>query len=224
MDIRLGYYFVLFLDILGYKNIITRATNGPATSSSSLGKLYNAFSEAKERYGKMPGYDVKQFSDSVILSAPFEANQADSFLREVAVTQRLMLKHGILTRGGVAVGKHFHENDFVASQAVIDAYDIEQSVAKFPRVVVTDNFLSLCYPKKDYSGAPLSSFIDGAHSVDYLRDPENLDEVREAILALWANSSELDWSAREKIFWLAEYWNSRHPEREVVLPQRFIFF
>lgn len=224
MDIRLDYYFVLFLDILGYKNFIHRAANGPSSSSGSLAQLYSAFSEAKERYSNIAGYDVKQFSDSVILSAPFDLAQADNFLREVAVTQRLMLKYGILTRGGVAVGKHFHENDFVASQAVIDAYEIEQSVAKFPRVVVTDNFLSLCYPKQDYSGVPLSLFIDGAHSIDFLRDAESVEGTRDSILALWASSGELDWSAREKIFWLAEYWNSRHPGQEIVLPERFVFF
>lgn len=224
MEIRLDYHFVLFLDILGYKNIIYRASNGPSTISNSLNNLHAAFSESKARYGGIEGYDIKQFSDSVILSAPFDIDNADSFLHEVAVTQRLMLKYGILTRGGVAIGKHFQENDFVASQAVIDAYEIEQSVAKFPRVVVTENFLSLCYPKKNYSGAPLSSFIDGAHSVDYLRDPESVEGARESIISLWASSSELDWSAREKIFWMAEYWNSRHPDHEILLPDRFVFF
>lgn len=198
--------------------------NSGTPSPRSLENLHEAFSNAKSRYGKASGYSVKQFSDSIILSAPFASVSADDFLREVAELQILMLQKGILTRGGVAVGKHFEDDDFVASQAVIDAYEVEQSISKFPRVVVPDNFLSLCYPSSDYSNTPLVSFIDGAISVDYMRHNDNLEITRDSLILIWANSGSLVWSAREKIYWLVEYWNHRQPTLKIDLPDRFAFF
>lgn len=43
-----------------------------------------------------------------------------------------------LCRGGVVVGSAYHHHRVVFGPAVIHAYELEQDVAKYPRIVVTD--------------------------------------------------------------------------------------
>lgn len=190
----------------------------------STQNLYKVFSLAKDKYSSMNGYDIKQFSDSIILSAPFSDTSRDDFINQAAYLQLEMLRHGVLTRGGIAVGKHFQSRDFVASQGVIEAYEIEQNISKFPRVVVTDNFLDLAYSDGNFSGSPMARFIDGSTFVDFLRNDNEISVTRNSLSQIWSASDSLPWSAREKISWLIEYWNNAHPDMMISLPGRFVFF
>lgn len=223
MTTNMDYHYVLFLDILGYSSIIDRASLSAPGTDQSIDNLRAAFLSAKEKFEAKSDYNIKQFSDSIILSAPFSSTEPLDFLNESAKLQSFMLSRSILKRGAISVGKHFQDDDFVASQAVIEAYKIEQKLAKFPRVVTTDNFLNLCFPDKRYGSAPLSSYIDGLVFVDFLRNVEDTSIFREKLLSIWVNSEYIEWSAKEKIYWLVEYWNNRHPELPISLPERFEF-
>jgi hypothetical protein len=223
MEVRFEYHYVLFLDILGYRDLIVRAASSPSDDVRSIKTLHDGFSDAKVKYDALDGFEIKQFSDSIILSAPYAAVSADLFLNESADLQLSLIRHGILTRGGIAVGKHFQSQDFVASQGVIDAYEIEQGVAKFPRIVVTENFLNLAYPSGDLSGVPLAKFVDGATFVDFLRRDQDPEVTRRALAEIWSSSGSLLWPAREKVSWLVEYWNAVHIQLEITMPSRFDF-
>lgn len=224
MEVSFTYHYVLFLDILGYKELVVRSAASISSEKESIQNLHEAFLLARSRYVGKEGYNVKQFSDSVILTAPYDDVQADEFVRECAYLQVEMLKRGILTRGGIAVGKHFQSEDFVASQGVIEAYEVEQSISKFPRVVLPENFIELVYSDGNYSGSPLARFVDGATFVDFLRHDGDPVSTRTSLAALWSNASRLPWAAREKLSWLVEYWNCVHPDHTITLPPRFDFF
>lgn len=223
MPINFEYHYVLFLDILGYSAIIGRASSGPDHQDGAIEALQKSFQSARSRFSDKPNYDIKQFSDSIILSSPYSSTQADEFIYESAQLQISILKQGILTRGGLSIGKHFQDQDFVASQAVIDAYYIEQKTAKYPRVVTDGNFLDTCYPDGNYGDAPIASYIDGVKFVDYLRSVDDIENTRLSLLNIWVNSEKLDWASREKVHWIVDYWNSRFPSHEISMPQRFEF-
>lgn len=223
MSIKFEYHYVLFLDILGYSAIIGRASSSSQQQYESLEILRESFQVAKARFDEKPNYDIKQFSDSIIISSPFNSTSPDDFISECAHIQNFMLRQGILTRGGLSIGKHFQDHDFVASQAVIEAYQIEQKTAKYPRVVADKNFLDTCYNYFSSNSAPIASYIDGVKFVDYLRSSDDIEKTRISILKLWVNSDKLEWSAREKIYWIVDYWNSRFPAHPIETSPRFEF-
>jgi hypothetical protein len=48
-----------------------------------------------------------------------------------------LLQRGFLTRGAVAKGRLHHEGNVVFGEALTNAYDLEQSTARFARVILT---------------------------------------------------------------------------------------
>lgn len=47
----------------------------------------------------------------------------------------------------MAYGKHNTENDFMFSQALIEAYQLECMEAKYPRIIISPNLKNLFEPK-----------------------------------------------------------------------------
>lgn len=87
---------------------------------------------------------ITHFSDSIVLSIGLENDMnAMSMIEYVC---RLMYKlwrdFKILIRGGIAVGKLIHiNNGALFGPAMVKAYDLESSLANYPRIILDD----FCY-------------------------------------------------------------------------------
>ena len=55
--------------------------------------------------------------------------------------QRIMLSKGFYVRGGIADGQVYFDENMIFSNALIKAYEIENKIAKYPRIVVDENAL-----------------------------------------------------------------------------------
>lgn len=206
MTIELKHHYVAFLDILGFSNMVLSdiGTDNP----SNLGKLYSCHQRAAGIFSENPSCQITQFSDSIVLAMPYIRESFEWFARKVGEYQRLLLDEGLLCRGGIVINKHFNNGTFTFSAGVIDAYMLESTVARYPRVVISQDLLGLVYPDQP----TLPDFIikeqDNIAFIDYLgitknNGRENLEQNISSIVdKLFSN---VNTSLNEKGIWLSSY-------------------
>lgn len=139
-----------FIDILGWKDLIKRSVNdqnilrdvnfGHKELSRLTGNLREQKSYFTQRgqpqYG--PAVESTQFSDTVVVSCPVSRQAYYGFLLHIYATCSKLLEAGFYTRGGVTAGFVYHNDNAVFGPALITAYELEQHVAIYPRIVVDD--------------------------------------------------------------------------------------
>lgn len=199
-------YFVVFLDILGFTEMVRSDVGNQ--SNVFLKKLFKCHQGAAHIFGDDPSCSITQFSDSIVVAKPYDPNNFEPFIRMVGSFQRLLLDESLLCRGGIAVNKHFSNGSFTFSAGLIDAYYVESKTARFPRVVVSPEVMDLVYPNRQTTPPFLIEEDDGLFFVDYLgltakTRPKTLEKAIASVVSdLLANSSP---SVREKGMWIASY-------------------
>ena len=145
-------YCVVYLDVLGAKKFMTD------DSHKFLNDLNSIYIDAKneiESTGGMTSEAIegKIFSDNVLLTLKIEDNlekSKDKIARLLCLSANIYnnaLWHGYLMRGAVTVGDFYQNNLFVYGKALIDAVDMEENIAIYPRIVVHE---SLCEILRHY--------------------------------------------------------------------------
>lgn len=206
----LDYHFVAFLDILGYSNMVKSDLEGPSGDEKYFQKLLDLHKETNGLKYENLEFTLIQFSDSIIISAPFNPDSFCSFSKLIAEYQLKLLHVGIPIRGGITFGKHYYKDDFLFSSGLIDAYGIESKLARYPRIIISDDLFELLKSQKvnlefvindnDYK------IIDFLHASDGTFDIEIINDL---ITKLENNKSE---TVSEKGLWLKEYVNYKNPE------------
>jgi len=133
--------YIVFLDILGFKDKVSKITANqtlfellidlPRIVTENLEIANRAFGDSVDAQGTA-------FSDSIVISASASAPMTGLYTvvnTTVALCQQLLHRRAV-ARGGLTKGPCYHKNSVVFGQGMIDAYMLEQSVAKMPRVVV----------------------------------------------------------------------------------------
>ncbi|MFJ1269232.1 hypothetical protein ACD661_11760 [Legionella lytica] len=139
----------VFIDILGWKEVINTC------SIEIIYKLLNPFlnissqyQQRKQRENARPEnesspypYEVQltAFSDSLVMSMP----TAD-LIRIFSNLPKLItafLERGILIRGGIYIGKLYHQDNVIFGPALNKAYQIESEEAIFPRILIADEVI-----------------------------------------------------------------------------------
>jgi hypothetical protein len=115
--------------------------------------------------------EISTFSDHVVVSWRTSGELiVDSLwtdivlkdaLRVLSAVAERALRIGLLVRGGMSVGQLFHGDDVVFGEAMVTAYELECSVAKYPRVVVAGGIIDRLNPT-DLKTAPRSYRITTA--------------------------------------------------------------
>lgn len=206
MSVDFKQHFVAFLDVLGFKEMVADDLENEV--NTNLLKLYKCHQSAAEIFHDDPTCTITQFSDSVVISKPYDAAAFDGFARKVANYQRLLLDEELLCRGGIAVNKHFSNNAFTFSAGLIDAYNVESKTARYPRVVISAELLGLVYPNGIGNSSILIEEDDGLLFIDYIgltaqKRPRLLNSSVQNVVGRLAGSESA--SVREKGLWLASY-------------------
>ena len=206
----LKFYFVAFLDILGFSDIVKRDCESPTDSDNymrNMEKLFDIYEHTLELYSSTTGLEMVQFSDSIVLAIPFSKDKFSFFVQIVSKFQYELFSRGLLCRGGIAYGKHFLKGGFLFSNGLIEAYKIERNIAKHPRVVVSTDLIELIYKDKKLNDAiPLVKEIDDVFFVDFLAN-NNLSNSAEYLKSILDNVASSDISVKEKLRWLTEYFD-----------------
>ena len=136
---------VAYLDILGFKDHVGRSANDASEIAAISGVLrYLDTEKASSRNGQPSlqaiGVETTTFSDHIVRSTLVRTpSSVYHTIMDVIQFQMAIVDFGFFVRGAITVGNLIHESDVVFGQALIEAYDIENSMAIYPRVVVTQS-------------------------------------------------------------------------------------
>lgn len=148
-DLGNGYVkaFVTFIDILGFKGIVDNESSEDI--NKKLDAMFRLSTPCQQVSPDMQEAIVIQFSDSIIRIQPVnegdESDIAQCYYRELdalILMQGNLACNGILIRGGLTYGDVCVKNGRIFGPAFNRAYQIESSLARYPRILV-DEFLTL---------------------------------------------------------------------------------
>lgn len=161
------------------------------------------------------------FSDSLVLSATLNDRAITGLVTSLLFLSRGLAELGKYARGAVSLGLLCHEQDLCFGPALIAAYDLEGNVAVYPRVVFSPEAYASVANVNLASVGPLAPYLrddgDGQRFLDFLNKaaldlagPFRADQMREIRRELdrQLSSSKAQPRVREKLLWLAHYFNS----------------
>lgn len=214
-QIELDYSIVAFVDILGFSNMV----KSDCENKSDSIKYFKVLREINKETREIGDCNITQFSDSVIFSLPLSQENYIKMLKVLAEYQQKLLYQRIICRGAIAYGKHYKEDDFMFSQALIEAYQLESKDAIYPRIIISKNLLE--YFKPTIESPPyLIKEKDSFYFVDYLRNADkelSLERLKEFDSSLHSQSLVV----KEKYYWLYRYWEFKFSEILPFLPPQF---
>lgn len=202
------YGVVSFIDILGFSSIVE--DDARKLNPKNLERINDGLNEVRQT-SRDSGIEIIQFSDSIVLSTTLENRSILNILNDSIAIQRSLISRGILTRGGIAFGKHFQDEKTLYSEALIKAYNLETKRAKFPRIIIEQDLLDWVTNDRDTTADQIReihelsiSDKDGEIFLDYLST--DLLECSLRILNT-ANGTIKSASILEKYHWLDSYHN-----------------
>lgn len=83
------------------------------------------------------------FLDCIVISDRANPSGASRVLSEASLLSGWLLREGILSRGGVAMGPVHHDSQRVFGEGLLSAYGLERQQAVYPRIVVADALVDL---------------------------------------------------------------------------------
>jgi hypothetical protein len=132
------YLYVALLDVLAYRWHLERdrslgTLDFQARLSSAL-KVFDGVNDAVFR--------VQAISDTIIITCLGHQHfpQFMSLLRDVFLA---FLEQQLFVRGAVAYSRHFQSSHLTYSHALARAYEIESSLAVYPRIVIDENIVRM---------------------------------------------------------------------------------
>lgn len=149
-------YVVAYLDILG---ITARIKGSVETQTDTLNVLHNLYtfiyelSDSKTGIKKYADIKFKVFSDNIIIAKKLSENTVDDVLTLLSCVSNFLcvaVGDGVnwLVRGGITLGDFFIDDTIVWGPALVRAYELEDKVANYPRVLLDAPIINLLQSKK----------------------------------------------------------------------------
>jgi hypothetical protein len=233
--------YCAFVDILGFRQLIEQLR----TSTASFEALHNLL---KRIHGANSGaaidmdstdFRAQSISDAVAISTTVSAVGLDQLFQTLQSLSLDLLSEGYFVRGAVVRAPLYHDDQTDFGEASVKAYHFESEVAKYPRIVVTqevrEDMISYIgqakgiYPKMDI----LRQSSDGPMYLDILQPVVSLLRKGDSPVRI-LSGSEQDTHHRyirirdkiqerygeamddprhfEKVRWFARYWNEVIPK------------
>lgn len=136
---------ISLFDILGFKDLVTKSI---CSEIYNLLETFRYFSlphdNLSERVQESREISIFNFSDTVIRILPID-NKSNLVYPDGIVFHELidlihiqseLINKGVLIRGAVTAGYAFYEKDLFYGKGIIDAYLLENGIAKNPRIIV----------------------------------------------------------------------------------------
>lgn len=150
-DRETSEYIVAYLDLLG---VTTRMKTDKEYQIISMNKLHNLYTSSIQLSKKIAieGYNeiqFKIFSDNIIIIKRISKDPTKRMLDIKCVLNYvshfacLSVGDGVgwLIRGGITIGELFIDDIMVWGNALLKAYDLENNIAIYPRIVVDSEIL-----------------------------------------------------------------------------------
>lgn len=142
---------IAFIDILGFKQLVKNEKVQTVAKILEYLHKYANIQAPKSKYAYISTLETAYFSDSIVLSCD---NSADyGFIENLMNLQIELMRKGIYIRGCIAKGELYHEGNYLFGPAIIEAYEEEAKLAKYPRIILGKSYKYIgSYFCKDYDG------------------------------------------------------------------------
>jgi Neuraminidase (sialidase) len=150
-DFELNYEksYVAFLDVLGFKQLVYSKKQ---EDKEKIELYLKTVSEVLNGFKRIPSKKIIGsivISDSIILTVPFGDNKTEQIfnLRQLCIAilslQRKLLVRDIWIRGAISYGDTYFDNvnNQIVGSAYVDAYLLEEKMAKYPRVILDNRII-----------------------------------------------------------------------------------
>lgn len=133
---------VLFLDILGFKKLIDEGKESLIMTALDVPKGVQLGPDGQQKrypFNGQTSMQISAFSDSIAVSDAIDDGRG--LIRIVHYACYLwwkFLAKGVLTRGGIAVGRLHHQDGVLFGPAMNEAYELESLVSIYPRIAVSN--------------------------------------------------------------------------------------
>lgn len=201
-------YCIAYLDFLGAEKSMLKKDN------KFLNDLYSVYFNALHNVAftnvvNQKDINIKIFSDNILLAVKIEIddpNRAAKIEKIINLAGNIYndaLRHGYLIRGGITEGEFYKDDDnlFVYGKALIEAINLEEKIAIYPRIVVQNSIKESNpqYFQQDKDGVLyLDSFMfTGLY---------NYVSYKQPLLKILKQNS-IDKKVRQKIMWTISYFN-----------------
>lgn len=202
---------VLFADILGFTNLINNNTGVKPDNKEGLTFLLSSYygivtERFKNTNPEKASVRFNWTSDSIFMSC--HISDINCLFEKLIILQREFVSAGLYLRGGISVGKNYHNENFWGP-ATIEAVNLEKNIAIYPRIVIKEEDLKLLKLKEPYISAFEVNF-DGVIYLNLLKlmleekliNYSYLDIYINNILKHLKESKEL--KIRQKYGWLKQ--------------------
>lgn len=210
-------YYIAFIDILGFKELIKSKTCEDLYKilTTKMKKPLSDFSKGATSVINMDDIKMQVMSDSICFF--IECNKRNSLVGLIATcayfqVELLRLHEPILSRGAIVQGDLYADAHAVFGPGFVKAYQMEEYSAKYPRIILTKSTIDDALGNSDEDVAdyiPQTVFcdFDEFYVVDYLELFEGFDINGEECqyLLKYINSilgTTTDSSVREKFLYL----------------------
>jgi len=215
-----------FIDILGFKQHLNQTINSLGEDNVekiiSIKSVLDFSKSLTSDIGISESKVVTYFSDSIVISYKYnEQSQLFSTLLNLLYVSMELANKGFLTRGGVAIGKLVHTDEVIFGPALVDAYNIESKISKYPRIIVDKNVIDkgLEYHSKNHTREDEKKYVmdivtedkDGYFYIDYiLKSSSEFDDLEYDLYRyinnlkknFFANYDKENSDVKEKLDWL----------------------
>lgn len=223
-----------FVDILGFKNMVQVSASNfqeqiRLMKAMDIIHSYKTLNDEGLDGGlRKYGVQVTTFSDSAILSYPISFDGGlFHVLLDLIHLQIDLACLGIFIRGGISIGPAHHDEFNAFGPAMVDAYELESKIAKYPRIILSGQTISAGIAASKRHQNPfdislLNSLIkqdaDDFYFLDYLSQYQELDfpeydyynwlEKIRNYLIYNLNAYYIDARIYPKYLWMLNYWNN----------------
>jgi hypothetical protein len=132
------YVYTALIDVLAYRTRLHQdIQNGEERFKDDLEGALSILDSVNNAV-----FGVQAISDTIILTC----NTHDKFPEFLSLINKIFLsflEKGLFIRGGIAYSKHFQSGKITYSHAIAKAYELEQNMAIYPRIVIDENILDM---------------------------------------------------------------------------------
>lgn len=180
---------IAYFDILGYSNIVKNLKKEDEKKfleliNGCVDKIYDIFNDNEYKKDKYIKFYINSFSDNFLISMPLHENVEIGLccclmfrlLREIQIG--LIIEFQIFIRGSIIIDDIFVSNRFVYGKGIIKAYELENSIAIYPRLIIETsviliykNYLNSIYMDEESRG--IGKLIKSS-SINIAVDPNNV--------------------------------------------------
>jgi hypothetical protein len=218
--------YCAFVDILGFTGALRELNRGSMSYVELREILKSVHAAPPEFLAITEDHDLKvqSISDAVCLSTACTPGGLSHLLYGLEMLTFELLRKGFFLRGGIVRGKLYHDDQMVFGEALVEAYRLESTVARFPRIMIASTVRNDADDFENNEGVRLKllQFIqqadDGPYYLHALRSmPLEVEDNKDT--ASYYNDIAQQIQRRfndavdnphhfEKVQWFARYWNN----------------